>query len=243
MKRGYVKYDEGGSLQAAMGMAQGASTIVDGIFGQPNKYGRKPLGAKVFGDTANMAAMGAQVAGPWGAVVGGAAGLATGLIGGLREKREEQNQRATEQMMTQRSEMNRAQALLASDPTLVGGKKGAQYFAYGGPLTQSYMASNGQLSQLSSNTVEVNGPSHANGGVMLGNNEVEGGETIKNDFVYSKVLGFAREHKKIAKAIGGVESKGVSTPKTENTLARLRDREQYLAQAQELLKSSLYGNV
>ena len=98
----------------------------------------------------------------------------------------------------------------------------------------------GQAQQMSSDGVAFNGPSHTNGGIQLpnANAEVEGGETMKNDFVFSKKLGFAPIHKKIMKSKGIVESKAM-TPTAINTINLLNAKEQELAMQQEQLKQML----
>lgn len=120
--------------------------------------------------------------------------------------------------------------------------KGKFMKANGGPLAKSYMrAQGGSLKQLSYENVEVEGPSHENGGVQLPeqNAEVEGNETIHNDFVFSDRLGFADAHRTIAKAIGKIEKKGVMTPERVNAMERLETRQENLKQTQEYFKKML----
>jgi hypothetical protein len=111
----------------------------------------------------------------------------------------------------------------------MGGKIGAGY--------RNTPAVNGSLVAQSSDGAVVNGPSHANGGVSLPAKgaEVEGGETIKDDFVYSAQLGFAQKHKPLMKAKGIIEQKP-ATPERINALKILEEKENKLALAQEYFK-------
>jgi hypothetical protein len=98
----------------------------------------------------------------------------------------------------------------------------------------------GSLNQLSDENQEVEGNSHANGGVKFpeAGVELEGGETINNDFVFSKELGFAQKHKAIAKSIGRLEQKPQTTI-VKNTLARMKEQEEQLKVTQEQTKQLL----
>ena len=121
------------------------------------------------------------------------------------------------------------------------GIKGNQYYAHGGSLVSSYLKANGgNLKQLSKSTVEVQGPSHEEGGVQLPQvgAEVEGNETISNGYVFSDRLGFAQEHKKLATAQGKIEDKP-ATRERLNTLKLLQDKEAKLAATQEYLRKTL----
>jgi hypothetical protein len=113
--------------------------------------------------------------------------------------------------------------------------------AMGGSMASNYMANQkavgGNLVPLSSDAVEVKGPSHANGGVKLPEMEaeVEGKEVIKDDYVFSEQLGFAKEAKKLAKAKGRIEEKP-STPERINSLKLLESKENQLKLAQEFIR-------
>ena len=98
----------------------------------------------------------------------------------------------------------------------------------------------GQAQQMSSDGMAFSGPSHENGGIQLPNAEaeVEGGETMKNNFIFSKKLGFAPIHKKIMKAKGIMEGKAM-TPGTINGIKLMDSKEQELAMQQEMLKKML----
>lgn len=117
--------------------------------------------------------------------------------------------------------------------------------AMGGPLQQKFdddnialqQAQGGNAQPMSAGTAEIQGPSHANGGVDLPQSgaNVEGGETTSGNFVFSKELGFAQLHKPIAKALGKIEAKPQSRERV-NAINLLKQREQRLAQEQELYK-------
>ena len=100
------------------------------------------------------------------------------------------------------------------------------------------MAKGGKIKPTSSTTAEVKGPSHANGGVKLPslNIEVEGDETLTSDgFVFSKDLGIAEMHNKVAKAMGKNEKRPL-TPLVKSTAEALKRKEGFLKIHQEEIK-------
>lgn len=112
----------------------------------------------------------------------------------------------------------------------------------GPPVAPVKRANGGSLRKTSSNSTEVHGPSHANGGVEVpqANAELEGGETILHeadqDYVFSEELGFAELHKKIAKSRGKIEKKPATFERL-NSLRAISEKEQMLKQAQENIRS------
>lgn len=126
---------------------------------------------------------------------------------------------------------------------------GLMKYAYGGtiddqtseknPLTEM-ATEGGNAKKLSRDNTLIVGPSHEQGGVTIPElgSELEGGETTKDNFVYSKRLGFAQQHKPIAIAKGKIELKP-QTKERINSLKRLNDRESELAVQQETLKKIL----
>lgn len=82
----------------------------------------------------------------------------------------------------------------------------------------------GGIVSSSISTNQVNGKSHAEGGVKFpeAGIELEGGESTSGDFVFSKVLGYADKHKPIAKALAKNEKRPDSllTRKTQEALKR-----------------------
>lgn len=312
---GTLPEDPKKGLSSAIGLASGIGGGLIDAFGK---------GDTVVGGTLksglNMAAAGASVGGPLGAAIGGGLGLVTGAIGSIGAK---QQQRADERLLTgakQQTELDMGQAEIASDPTIVNGRRKAEYFQDGGKIKRPFpkdwngqveksdgsigmwgnpidmpsassvrlspkgivprakydslvsarpelkkrlnfinseretpllgtpesevvrgllkprkMANGGSLNPMSSDSVEVEGPSHANGGVQLPTAEVEGGETISGNFVFSEKLGFAKLHKPIAKAIGKIEGKP-QTHERKTSLRNLKGQEEKLALQQELTK-------
>lgn len=100
-------------------------------------------------------------------------------------------------------------------------------------------AMGGSLKPISSDGVDVQGASHAQGGVQLPQAEVEGGETIKDDYVFSKQLGFAQLHRPIMRAKGKIEAKP-ATRERMNSIKLLNEKEGMLEKAQEFFKQK-YG--
>lgn len=107
------------------------------------------------------------------------------------------------------------------------------------PLAQAYM-NGGNAKSLSSDTTELQGNSHAEGGIEIPQvgAEVEGGETTADNFVFSKQLGFAQLHKPIAKAKGIIEKKP-QTAERVNAMKLLNKQENKLALSQEYLKQRM----
>lgn len=130
-----------------------------------------------------------------------------------------------------------SQSKINSGEVNLQGNAGARMFKFGGTI-------GGSIKKLSSNSSEVEGKKHEQGGVKLPKEgiELEDGETISKikgkDFVFSDNLGFAEEHKKIAKTIGRLE-KQPDTPQKQFSLQRLKLAEQKLAKEQEVTKNEL----
>lgn len=101
-------------------------------------------------------------------------------------------------------------------------------------------ANGGDIKRLSATNAKVEGPSHANGGVKLpgAGVELEGDETLNGDFVFSKKLGFAQQHEKIANAMGRVEKKP-DTVVNRNTAKALDRQTQLLKVYQEATKQKM----
>lgn len=115
----------------------------------------------------------------------------------------------------------------------------SNYNTYGAGDTSIYKTG-GTLRELNSDTVEVEGATHNEGGVQLPgvNAEVEDNETIAKDYVFSDFLGFAERHKPIAKQIGKIEKKPLNNERRVS-LEILRKKEAALKEEQEQLKNSL----
>lgn len=106
-----------------------------------------------------------------------------------------------------------------------------------GPSISSQLTQGGDAEPLNSQSTEIKGNSHAQGGVQIPQlgAEVENGETTTGNFVFSKELGFAKLHRPIAKAIGKIEKKP-STTDRRNALQLLKGQEERLALSQEQYK-------
>lgn len=85
----------------------------------------------------------------------------------------------------------------------------------------------------------VEGPSHEEGGIKVPELgvELEGGETLDGDFVFSEELGFADRHKKIMKAMKATEKD--DSPLARNTRKKLAEQEEKLKAHQEMLKKQM----
>lgn len=166
------------------------------------------------------------------------------------QKKQNQNilsQRFLAQRENDAMQRSRSQAALANDPELATGTVGSQYYAVGGPLSRNYLsrtmqADGGSLTPMNGDAVQVNGPDHEDGGVGLPGQqaEVEGGETMQDNFVFSKRLGFAQEHARLQKAIGRIEDKKVMTPERVNSIKRMNERSENLKLSQEYFKHVLH---
>ena len=195
--------------------------------------GRPSLGKGVVTGATSGASLG-SVAGPWGAAAGGfLGGVVGGITGAAGASQAEQDYQAKQSLIAR---MNRDEiANLARDPNFLRGNQDAGFYKYGGHMGETDPKN---LEQIADGSFAVNGPSHEQGGVAVGPNTLEGGETISNGYVFSKELGFAKAHKPIAKAIGRLEEKSPS-PLRNKTLKSLKDREIELAKAQEMVKLNL----
>ncbi len=104
-------------------------------------------------------------------------------------------------------------------------------------LAGMYM-NGGYAKPTSSGTTEIVGNSHEQGGVKVPSlsAELENGESTSGDFVFSEELGFAQQHKPIAKAMGKIEKKP-QTRERVNAMKLLKGQENKLALAQEYFKA------
>jgi hypothetical protein len=204
----------GGPLDPYMAAVQMAGQTFDGIadLADPgNEFGTQNMGTQISK----------------GGVHAGVPGAILGAINAKKQLNFDKNRRIWDQMDQTRNAAATTYNAVAANPALLRGN-GSSYYAFGG-----------SLKPLNSNSVEIEGPSHEQGGVQLqpGVN-VEGKETIGNGYVFSERLGFAQAHKKIATAIGKIEAKPLTAERVLS-LQKLREREAVLAQGQELLKKAL----
>lgn len=244
----YKKYAFGAKMSAtelANGIG-GAGAFIGSMadsLGPANTYGKKSMASNLLSGAGNGVAAGAAF-GPWGAAIGGAAGLVGGLINNSKQKSIADNLAGQDTRNKAQQEQQYTTARMAADPTSFYGSTGALlqgYYATGGPLNvANQQTKGGTATPLNSGAAEFNGPSHAEGGIQIPGMqaEVEGGETTNGDYVFSKQLGFAKLHKPIATAIGKIESKTLS-PERLNSLKLLRDKENQLKLSQEYVRHTL----
>jgi hypothetical protein len=115
---------------------------------------------------------------------------------------------------------------------------GNNFDLYGNQSEGAIYKTGGKLLPLNSDTVEVEGATHEQGGVKIPGAELEDEETVAGDFVFSDYLGFAEKHKPIAKQIGILEKKPLNRERRV-TMEILRKKEAALKQQQEGLKAEL----
>lgn len=250
-RHSYKKYNYGGSSNSEEGGINGAQVIagltplatgfIDAL-SPGNEYGRQRTGTMATKGLLSGAAAGTPFGLP-GVLIGGALGGLTGLITGNRAKKEEKKALYQQSVQQKIAENNRMEAQLAANPSLYQGYANAQYFAHGGQLPNAIAQQpviGGQVTQQSSDGTSISGNTHQQGGVKLPTMqaEVENGETTKNDYVFSKELGFADLHNPIMRAKGKIEKKPF-TPDRANAIKLLNKREDKLMLSQEFLKNKL----
>lgn len=235
------RYEGGGTTPFPYGqLGEISSNLLDSVT-PTNQYGVKSQGAAIGVGALKGAGTGASIGTAILPGVGTAIGAGVGAIaGGIASEKQNEKAIALQRQaidLKNRNTLSRSNAVLSTYDT-IGSNNNQIYAEMGGKLPTKYL-SGGKLKALSSESVEVDGDSHEEGGVQLGNNvEVEGDETIKNDFVYSDALGFAKLHKPLARAIGKMENK-VPNNVTNNTIKLLKQKEEQLAKEQEDLKEVL----
>lgn len=113
-----------------------------------------------------------------------------------------------------------------------------QMMAQGNGLRTQAMG--GKMEPMSSQDTKFNGASHAEGGIKMPQKgvEVEGGETANKDFVFSKKLGYAQKHEKIARQMGKAE-KRPDSPLNRATTTALQRKTELLKGQQEAHKASM----
>lgn len=238
----------------ATGVANMGVGVIDSVTKGDPLTGRKSIGSSIGSGALQGAATGTQILPGWGTLIGAVVGAAAGWIGGGAKRRKARAALANEVNTGRMQERNYSAAQVAADPSLVEGYRNAGYYGANGgsmtnlartgtsmssPLAHMYM-NGGRAKSLSYNNAELIGRSHNRGGIDIPvmNAEVEGGETTKGDYVFSKRLGFADIHKPIAKAKGKIENKPATTERI-NSLKRLAGKENEMILAQEYLKSRL----
>lgn len=168
-----------------------------------------------------------------GAVIGGVAGYAVGA---------KKDKQAARDFSADQAEFRKMRSIerdgRSAQQGLFQNGSASQYYKNGGNLPTKEGSLLDNFKRTSSSTAEVHGPSHEQGGVLVPgmNAEVEGGETLAGDYVFSDELGFAKLHKPIALAKGKIEKKP-ATRERLNTLKLLNEKENNLKLMQEYVKS------
>ena len=246
------KFKGGGSFNpSTVGMVGDTASLI-GESLKDNDPTTADAGASFISGAGKGASMGAAL-GPYGAVAGAVIGGTAGAITANRDaKRAARAEEARlEQVDAIRSSANNSTLEAFNNSVLEtsAATEDKAQFSYknGGALYNSLKgkkAKGGNISKLSSDTVEIEGKSHDEGGVKfpeLGV-ELEDKETVKGDYVFSDKLGFAKDHKKIAKQKGDIEKKRENDPYNTsliNTLKRLENQENLLMLKQEETRENL----
>lgn len=221
----FKKYFTGGELQMAMQAAEIGNQLTNTVVGnvaKTNEYGN----------------VSAEWEGLKGGIQGGPIGALIGYQKGKSILQQDERRRFQEKSFKEQEQAGRTAAVMSSNPSLFSGNGTAMYRSGGSLNTVSLPG--GSATQLGNNSIEINGPSHEQGGVDLpaAAANLEGKETIANGYVFSKELGFAKVHKPIAKAIGRIEAKPLTKDRI-NSLKNLKAREVSLMETQEQLKTLL----
>lgn len=218
------KYFTGGEMALIQAGQQFQTGMIDAI-APTNEFGNQGAIASALKGNAQLGTIGGIM----------------GYIKGRKQEKTDKLRSFHNQLATQQQQINQSNAILSADPALVTGRPGEEFYAMGGSLKGKYYdaikATGGELKPLSKNSAEVQGPTHEQGGVDLPQyqSELEGGETLDGDYVFSSRLGFAQRHKRLATAIGKIEQKP-ATPERINALKRLNTQVDNLKQAQEQIR-------
>lgn len=241
-KRYYKKYQVGGDISPSQFLSL-LGTTADSL-DPGNQYGRQTTATQTFKGATSGAALGTSILPGVGTVAGAVLGGGMGYLQGRKAKKAEDQMKFNQTLQEQQMQLKRSAAVLSADPALVTGRPGEEFYASGGFLKNKYYdavkATGGNLKPLSYNSAEVEGPSHEQGGVDLPafKSEVEGGETMQDNYVFSDRLGFAKIHRQLAKAIGKVEQKP-ATPERINSLKRMNQQVENLKAEQEQIRQQL----
>lgn len=248
----YKKYASGGAFAAggsgwgttvqAAQMGMGIVNDITDANATPDVNGlQKPSMGKSIGSSAlSGAALGTSILPGWGTAIGAVVGAGVGWISGSSQQRKYKRLTAEYSRARDMRNQQTTAARIGADPSIVYGNPDSNYYANGGQLRGLGPVKNGSVEDLSYENVEFKGPSHEEGGIELPANqaEVEGQETMNNDYVFSKRLGFADAHRKLAKAAGKIEQKP-QTPERVRSLELIEAKTAALRQKQELVKAYL----
>lgn len=186
-------YQEGGLLYDP-NLYQIGSLVVPALGGE--QFEESVVGGGLQGGLQG-AALGTQIAPGVGTVIGAGAGLVAEALGASREK----SRRRRMQDIMERQRLNRiqsqSQAILSAFPS-EGVEGGGNIFQDGGLLNQSginVMNGASSVNNLAPGTLQINGNTHEQGGINIDTNldfitdaEIEDGEVIRDNQVYSNRL-------------------------------------------------------
>lgn len=190
---GQLNPEEGVNLDPNQ-LAQLLAGITDAT--TTDERGVQSKGGAIAGGALRFGGMGAKlgsVAGPIGTAVGAGAGAIVGGVIGAAN-----NKKAKEAFNVQNFKDSEGESMLA---TQLAKAKEDNYNK--GVAHQSYFKKGGKLpfEIIGNQTVKVHGKKHEQGGVKIGNSEVERGEVIHGDKVFSdriKVRGNTRTYAEVA---------------------------------------------
>lgn len=227
MKVRYARYDLGGIATIAQPFVNMAGNMV-----QQGAYNSTGVNNNqyIFGSALKGAGQGALAGaalGPWGALAGGLIGGTVGLFSGKKQAKNIDEQTAAAQAEQERIAAEQAAKQAEIQKQMEEFKKLQQdnynkaYYAAAPKRDGSLFAKKGGVIPLASDVNLLEGNSHEQGGIKLahGGNivaEVEGGEVMKNNRVYSDTLKigdktYAEHAEKLGKKKGKAEILNAST--------------------------------
>lgn len=177
-----------------------ASNAID-AFDSGNQFGNKSTGTQIASGALQGASLGASF-GPIGAGAGAVLGGAYGAITSGIQRKKEQEMINKRMYLSKLNDSRNTAMIYANNSELDKGDRNASFFASGGQANLSSTKTlGGSILPITGEDSYVQGRSHDSGGVKLPSEkvELEGGETLNGDFVFSKRLGFADKHLSIVK--------------------------------------------
>lgn len=246
----YKKFNNGGYRSVTPFEAKGASQEFGPDTGEEVLKGMSAgaqFGSSVGGGLEAVVPGGSLIATGAGAVLGAGYGAVKATIEQNRAIREKKKVDAQTLIDNEKGRTLQWEQTLAAGYDPMGNEYATKYAKYGGLMK---MENGGNVQQLSKNIVEFKGNSHEMGGIkepvvngrVLKGAEVEGGETMQGNFIFSEELGFAQRHKPLAKMLGKLEKKAQSNPNDKinnSTIARVNSQINSLKKEQEETKEVL----
>lgn len=173
--------------------------------------GRIDQGRSAIGTGLQGVNLGMQVGGPIGGMIGGVAGGIYGAASAAKNNREIEKQEKLQADYEMKMKNQRSRGRMSAYPT--NGVEGdTRFYKKGGMY-----AKGGMMEGISSNAVRAEGQTHEEGGIQMGNSEIEDNEVVadfgKYNVVFSDTLRtmkgktFAQEAEKIGRKQGKMEEK------------------------------------